>query len=78
VKLYQGAARPATAATLHPRALWAEAAGWGREGQEPKFRACAYQPDPRTEMKMGRYLLLWFLGVPIPILLLIWVFGGLH
>jgi hypothetical protein len=27
---------------------------------------------------MGRYLLLWLLGVPIPILLLIWVFGGLH
>ena len=44
VKLYQGAARPATAATLHPRALWAEAAGWGREGQEPKFRACVISP----------------------------------
>jgi hypothetical protein len=28
-------------------------------------------------MKMGRYLLLWLLGVPIPILLLIWAFGGL-
>jgi len=27
---------------------------------------------------MGRYLLLWLLGVPIPILILIWVFGGLH
>ena len=27
---------------------------------------------------MGRYLLLWLLGIPIPILLLIWVFGGLH
>jgi hypothetical protein len=29
-------------------------------------------------MKMRRYLLLWLLGVPIPILLLIWAFGGLH
>jgi hypothetical protein len=28
--------------------------------------------------RMGRYLLLWLLGVPIPILLLIWLFGGLH
>jgi hypothetical protein len=28
--------------------------------------------------EMGRYLLLWLLGVPIPILLLIWAFGGLH
>jgi len=27
---------------------------------------------------MGRYMLLWLLGVPIPILLLIWAFGGLH
>ena len=29
-------------------------------------------------MKMGRYLLLWLLGVPIPILLLIWAFGALN
>ena len=27
---------------------------------------------------MGRYLLLWLLGVPIPILALIYAFGGLH
>jgi hypothetical protein len=31
-----------------------------------------------TEEIMGRYLLLWLLGIPLPILLLIWVFGGLH
>jgi len=30
------------------------------------------------ETKMGRYVLLWLLGVPIPILVLIWAFGGLH
>jgi len=30
------------------------------------------------EDAMGRYVLLWLLGVPIPILLLIWAFGGLH
>jgi hypothetical protein len=30
------------------------------------------------ELVMGRYMLLWLLGVPIPILLLIWIFGGLH
>jgi hypothetical protein len=29
-------------------------------------------------MGMGRYLLLWLLGVPLPILLSIWAFGGLH
>jgi len=27
---------------------------------------------------MGRYLLLWLLGIPLPILLLIWILGGLH
>ena len=27
---------------------------------------------------MGRYMLLWLLGVPIPVLLLIYAFGGLH
>jgi hypothetical protein len=30
------------------------------------------------EITMGRYLLLWLLGVPIPILVLIYAFGGLH
>jgi len=35
--------------------------------------------EARTlEAMMGRYLLLWLLGVPIPILLLIWAFGGLN
>jgi hypothetical protein len=29
-------------------------------------------------IQMGRYLLLWLLGIPIPILILIWAFGGLH
>jgi len=27
---------------------------------------------------MGRYLLLWMLGIPLPILALIYVFGGLN
>jgi hypothetical protein len=30
------------------------------------------------ERNMGRYLLLWLLGIPLPILVLIWAFGGLH
>jgi hypothetical protein len=34
--------------------------------------------DPAQELTMGRYLLLWLLGVPIPILILIWAFGGLN
>jgi hypothetical protein len=27
---------------------------------------------------MRRGLLLWLLGIPLPIILLIWVLGGLH
>jgi hypothetical protein len=34
-------------------------------------------PPKLRELDMGRYLLLWLLGVPIPILVLIWAFGGL-
>jgi hypothetical protein len=30
------------------------------------------------EAAMGRGLLLWLIGIPIPIILLIWLFGGLH
>jgi len=27
---------------------------------------------------MGRGLLLWLIGIPIPIILLVWPLGGLH
>jgi len=27
---------------------------------------------------MGRGILLWMLGIPIPVLLLLWAFGVLH
>jgi len=27
---------------------------------------------------MGRALILWLLGIPIPIILLLWVFGAFH
>jgi len=34
--------------------------------------------SPHGGQVMGRYVLLWLLGIPIPILILIWMFGGLH
>ncbi len=34
--------------------------------------------EERWELTMGRYALLWMLGVPIPVLLLIYFFGGLN
>jgi hypothetical protein len=30
------------------------------------------------EKAMGRNLLLWIIGVPLPLLALIWLLGGLH
>jgi len=27
---------------------------------------------------MGRGLLLWLIGIPLPIILLLWIFGFLH
>jgi hypothetical protein len=30
------------------------------------------------EVVMGKGLLLWLIGIPIPIVLLIWILGGLH
>lgn len=41
-------------------------------------RRSEFSPANREEPTMGRYMLLWLLGVPIPILVLIWIFGGLH
>ena len=43
-----------------------------------RFRALPSRPIQYWEALMGRYLLLWLLGIPLPILLLIWVIGGLH
>jgi hypothetical protein len=30
------------------------------------------------EKIMGRGLLLWLIGIPLPIILIIWLLGGLH
>jgi hypothetical protein len=37
-----------------------------------------HQPGISREVFMGRYLLLWLLGIPLPILVLIYAFGGLR
>jgi hypothetical protein len=31
-----------------------------------------------TETEMGRGLLLWLIGIPLPIILVVWLLGGLH
>ena len=30
------------------------------------------------ERTMGRGLLLWLIGIPLPIILVVWLLGGLH
>jgi hypothetical protein len=46
--------------------------------RNPATSPCINPIKPTMEELMGRYLLLWLLGVPIPILVLIYAFGGLH
>jgi hypothetical protein len=62
-------------------AATAGAAAWSRKGRrqvmEPSSMPCVDRRNQRTEEVM-RYGLLWLLGVPIPILILIWMFGGLN
>jgi hypothetical protein len=48
------------------------------------FLSAAFRAEQRWEYggnqgaHMGRGLLLWLIGIPLPIILLIWLFGGLH
>jgi hypothetical protein len=50
----------------------------GNGTSAPKRRYCGGSDEATQENVMGRGLLLWLLGIPLPIILLIWVFGGLH
>jgi hypothetical protein len=42
---------------------------WMRVGVRQRFRGGQI---------MGRALLLWIIGIPIPIILLVWLLGGFH
>jgi hypothetical protein len=53
-----------------------------RQGRNlPLPRAFPLQPDgPETDFEeatMGRGLLLWLIGIPLPIILIVWLLGGL-
>ena len=37
-----------------------------------------YSSDKSLEVTMGRGLLLWLIGIPIPIIIIVWLLGGLH
>ena len=45
---------------------------------EPAFRSRVHEPRGDTwELDMGRGLLLWLIGIPLPIILVVWLLGGL-
>ncbi|MBI5110348.1 MAG: hypothetical protein HZA68_00040 [Rhodovulum sp.] len=47
--------------------------------EEPGLSLVRFRADDHAEEDhMGRYFLLWMLGIPIPVLALIWLFGGLN
>lgn len=41
-------------------------------------RAIVSTSNDEMEDRMGRGLLLWLIGIPLPIIILIWLLGGLH
>jgi hypothetical protein len=44
---------------------------------EPSAPDCVLLPiEESKEANMGRGLLLWLLGVPIPVIILLWLFFG--
>jgi len=51
---------------------------WPIAGTLEPLHALTPQEERWRVSLVGRYLLLWLLGVPIPILVLIYAFGGLH
>jgi len=44
--------------------------------QEPATRCGVSSSYPFEEEMMGRGILLWLLGVPIPVIILLWLFFG--
>ncbi|MGA8494499.1 MAG: hypothetical protein WB764_03400 [Xanthobacteraceae bacterium] len=57
----------------------AAASPGGSDGTSSTLRRYSAVLDEATqEDVMGRGILLWLIGIPLPIILLIWLFGGLH
>jgi hypothetical protein len=43
----------------------------------PRGSAFTSDKQPHGGWQVGRGLLLWLIGIPLPIILVIWLFGGL-
>jgi hypothetical protein len=56
-----------------------KAGSWYRFRREPDLTRQSWgAPLLWRRSPMGRALLLWVIGIPIPIILLIWLLGGFH
>jgi len=64
--------------TVPPRAAKGHVGQGGTKSPYRFYRSAHIRDRDKGEKEMGRYVLLWLLGVPIPILLLVWMFGGLN
>jgi hypothetical protein len=50
-----------------------------KQGTFSRFRRLLADTNvQRLEDEMGKGLLLWLIGIPIPIILVIWLVGGLN
>jgi hypothetical protein len=77
----------ASEGTSYPPAgdLWPKVPGWNISscsrfssiGRTIPGRAGITQSD-QGSTPMGKGILLWLIGIPIPIILLLWIFGFLH
>ena len=47
-------------------------------GEEPQPRLRVAPPELTTKEQIMRGVLLWLIGIPIPIIILLWLFGVLH
>jgi len=54
--------------------MWGQARAPGTSAAVVRLRLHSFH----DEVDMGRAAILWLVGVPIPVLLLMWVFGWLH
>jgi hypothetical protein len=53
-------------------------AAWGDGTEHPRQTEAHTSFIDRRSAQMGKGILLWLIGIPIPIILLLWIFGYLH
>ena len=46
--------------------------------REPAAVESVFLANAVMEVEMGKGLLLWLIGIPIPIIILVWLLGGLN